>query len=44
MFTLSRTMILALGCGLLLNACGGSKPGPAAPSAGTADTGKTLNL
>ncbi len=44
MFTVGRTMILALGCGLLLNACGGSKPGPAAPAAGTADTGKTLNL
>jgi putrescine transport system substrate-binding protein len=44
MFSLSRTMVLALGCGLLLCACGGGKPGPAAPSGGTADTGKVLNL
>jgi len=44
MFSLSRTVILALGCGLLLSACGGGKPEPAAPSGGTADAGKVLNL
>jgi putrescine transport system substrate-binding protein len=44
MFSLKRTLILALGCGLLLSACGGGKPGSAAHSDGTAGTGKVLNL
>ena len=44
MSSLSRTLILALGCGLLLSACGAGKPGSAAHSAGAADTGKVLNL
>src|ERR1700689_3030915 len=44
MFSLSRSVLLALGCGLLISACGGGKPEPAAPSGGTADTGKALNL
>jgi putrescine transport system substrate-binding protein len=44
MFGLNRTLILALGCGLLLSACGGGKPGSAAHSGGAADTGKVLNL
>src|SRR5271163_1400559 len=44
MFSLNRTLILALGCGLLLSACGGGKPGSAAHSDGTAGTGKVLNL
>jgi putrescine transport system substrate-binding protein len=48
-----RTAILALGCSLLLSACGGGKTGPASPSAAPAggsgagaapDTGKVLNL
>src|SRR5271166_5461084 len=43
MFSVSRTVILALGCGLLLCACGGGKSGSAAPSGG-ADAGKVLNL
>ena len=43
MFSVSRTVILALGCGLLLCACGGGKSGSAAPSGG-ADNGKVLNL
>ena len=44
MFGVNRTLTLALGCGLLLNACGGGKPGSAAHSGGPADTGKVLNL
>ena len=43
MFSVSRTAILALSCGLLLSACGGDKSGSAAQS-GAADTGKVLNL
>jgi putrescine transport system substrate-binding protein len=43
MFSLSRTVILALSCGLLLSACGGDKSGSAAQS-GAADSGKVLNL
>ncbi len=43
MFSVSRTVILALGCGLLLCACGGGKSGSAAPSGG-ADNGRVLNL
>ncbi|MFI4891631.1 MAG: polyamine ABC transporter substrate-binding protein, partial [Steroidobacterales bacterium] len=37
-------MILALGCGLLLNACGGGKSGSTAHPGGAADAGKVLNL
>jgi len=44
MFRLNRTVILALGCGLLLNACGGGKSGSAALSGGTPDAGRILNL
>jgi putrescine transport system substrate-binding protein len=44
MFSVNRTLTLALGCGLLLSACGGGKPGSAAHSGGPADTGKVLNL
>jgi putrescine transport system substrate-binding protein len=44
MLSLNRTLILALGCGLLLSACGAGKPGSAAHSGGAADTGKVLNL
>jgi putrescine transport system substrate-binding protein len=44
MFSLNRTLILALASGLLLSACGGGKPGSAAHSDGTAGTGKVLNL
>ena len=43
MFSVSRTVILALGCGLVLSACGGGKSGSAAHSGG-ADTGRVLNL
>ncbi|MGO9634738.1 MAG: extracellular solute-binding protein, partial [Steroidobacteraceae bacterium] len=44
MFSASRTVILTLGCGLLLSACGGGKSGSTAPSGGTADAGRVLNL
>jgi putrescine transport system substrate-binding protein len=44
MCSASRTVILALGCGLLLIACGGGKSGPAPQSGGAADTGRVLNL
>src|SRR5271170_7828019 len=44
MFSVSRTVILTLGCGLLLSACGGGKPGSAAHSGGAADAGRVLNL
>jgi putrescine transport system substrate-binding protein len=37
-------VILALGCGLLLSACGGGKSGSAAQSGGATDTGRVLNL
>ena len=43
MFSVTRTVILALGCGLLLSACGG-KSGSTAKSGGAADAGKVLNL
>ncbi len=43
MFSVSRTVILALGCGLLLSACGGGKSGSAAQS-GAAESGRVLNL
>jgi len=50
MFSVRRTAILALGCSLLLSACGGGKAGSGNPSASppaagaAADTGKVLNL
>src|SRR5947209_19458495 len=51
MFSVRRTAILALGCALLMSACGGGKPGTegAAPSAapapaGAPESGKLLNL
>src|ERR1700722_3315820 len=44
MFSLNRTLILALGSGLLLSACGGGKLGSAAHSGGAAGNGKFLNL
>ena len=44
MFSVSRTVILALGCGLLMSACGGGKSGTAAHSGGGADGGRVLNL
>ncbi len=44
MISEKRTMILALGCGLLLSACGGGKSGSAAHSGSSADAGKVLNL
>ena len=43
MFSVSRTVILALGCGLLLSACGGGKSGSAAHSGDAADA-RVLNL
>ncbi len=43
MFSLSRTVILALGCGLLLSACGGGKSG-SAHSGGAADAERVMNL
>ncbi len=42
MFSLSRTVILALGCGLLLSACSGGKSGSA--QSGGADAGRVMNL
>jgi putrescine transport system substrate-binding protein len=44
MFSVNRTLILALGCALLLSACGSGKSGSGAQSGGAADTGKVLNL
>jgi putrescine transport system substrate-binding protein len=44
MFSVNRTAILVLGCGLLLSACGDGKSGPAAHSGGAADAGRVLNL
>ncbi|MGO9426473.1 MAG: polyamine ABC transporter substrate-binding protein [Steroidobacteraceae bacterium] len=35
---------MALGCGLLLSACGGGKSGSAAHSGGAAESGRVLNL
>ncbi len=43
MVSVTRTAILALGCGLLLSACGGGKSGSAAHSGGAADA-RVLNL
>jgi putrescine transport system substrate-binding protein len=43
MFSVTRTVILALGCGLLLSACGG-KSGSTPHQGGAADAGKALNL
>jgi putrescine transport system substrate-binding protein len=44
MFRVIRTAILALGCGLLLGACGGDKSGSAAQPGGAANPEKVLNL
>jgi putrescine transport system substrate-binding protein len=44
MFGVTRTVMLALGCGLLLSACGGDKSGSAAPSGAAANPEKVLNL
>jgi putrescine transport system substrate-binding protein len=56
MFNVRRTAIVALGCSLLLSACGGGKPGSGSPSGERSDggsvaaeraavgTGKVLNL
>src|ERR1700730_6815536 len=44
MFSVSRTVILALGCGLLFSACGDGKSGSTSHSGGAADAGKVLNL
>jgi putrescine transport system substrate-binding protein len=44
MFSVNRTAILALGCGLLLSACGGGKSGSAGHASGAGDSGKVLNL
>ena len=54
MFSFRRTAILALGCALLMNACGGGKSGTqgaatvaassASESSGAPDSGKVLNL
>jgi len=44
MFGVTRTVILALGCGLLLSACGGDKSGSAAHSGGAANAERVLNL
>jgi putrescine transport system substrate-binding protein len=44
MFSVNRALILAMGCGLLLGACGGGKPGSAGHSGSATDAGKVLNL
>src|SRR5260221_3433053 len=54
MFSFRRTAILALGCALLMDACGGGKSGtqgtatvaasPAAEASAASDSGKALNL
>jgi putrescine transport system substrate-binding protein len=44
MFSVNRTLILAVVFGLLLNACGGGKPGAAGHSGGATDGGRVLNL
>jgi putrescine transport system substrate-binding protein len=44
MFRVIRTVILALGCGLLMSACGGDKSGSAAEPGGAANPEKVLNL
>jgi putrescine transport system substrate-binding protein len=44
MFSVNRALILAMGCGLLLSACDGGKPGSAVHSGSATDAGKVLNL
>jgi putrescine transport system substrate-binding protein len=44
MFSPNRTLMLALGCGLLLSACSGGKPGSADHAGGSAASGRVLNL
>jgi len=44
MFSVSRSAILTLGCGLLLGACGGGKPGSAAHPDGAPNAERVLNL
>jgi len=44
MFSVNRALILAVGCGVLLSACGGGKPGSAGHSGSATDAGKVLNL
>src|SRR5882757_7521762 len=44
MFGVIRTVMLALGCGLLLSACGGDKSGSAAPAGAAANAERVLNL
>jgi putrescine transport system substrate-binding protein len=44
MFSVKRALILAVGCGVLLSACGGGKPGSAGHSGSATDAGKVLNL
>jgi putrescine transport system substrate-binding protein len=44
MFRVIRTVILSLGCGLLLGACGGDKSGSAAQPGGAANAERVLNL
>jgi putrescine transport system substrate-binding protein len=44
MFGVNPALILAMGCGLLLSACGGGKPGSAAHSGGAPDAARVLNL
>ena len=44
MFSVNRTMIFALGYGLLLSACGGDKTASAPHAEAAAEAGKVLNL
>jgi putrescine transport system substrate-binding protein len=44
MLSVTRTVILALACGLLLSACGGDKSGSAAQPGGAANPERVLNL
>ncbi|MGD0504224.1 MAG: polyamine ABC transporter substrate-binding protein [Steroidobacteraceae bacterium] len=44
MLSVNRTLILAIGCGLLLSSCSGGKPGSADHPGGATDAGRVLNL